>query len=399
MAAGIVGTAFLTNWAFQLELPLLALAIAPLLVVLSNFWLAKQTADSILIVWAFILDTACLTATLMLSGGPSNPFSLLYLVHITLAATILPRKQTWLLGLLAIASFGALFRWRRPIPALESHHVGSGPGLHLLGMWVGFVVACSLITVFSGKISEQLRARERSLLAMQEELAKKDRLASLVTLAAGAAHELSTPLGTIAVVAKELERYASFNPGNTAIAEDSRLIRMEVDRCRTILERMSAEGAEPFGEAPMLVDVAELVESVRLSFADGAVETVCTPSAGDVLVPRHAVVQALSALVKNALDASPAQAPVRLAASAVDGKVQFEVLDHGCGIPADLLHHVGEPFFTTKEPGKGMGLGVFLVRTLAERLGGSLTLNSMAGQGTNALLELPQKISRQSVIS
>jgi two-component system sensor histidine kinase RegB len=125
-----------------------------------------------------------------------------------------------------------LFREYRPIAALEMHHRENGVNLHFTGMWVGFAVA----------------EREQSLLQMQEELARKDRLASLVTLAAGAAHELSTPLSTIAIVAKELEHYATRTVLDTAVADDSRLIRMEVDRCRQILHRMSSEGAEPAGE-------------------------------------------------------------------------------------------------------------------------------------------------------
>ena len=139
-----------------------------------------------------------------------------------------------------MACFGLLFWAYKPIAALEMHHRGEGVNLHLIGMWVGFAVASLLITMFSGKISEQLREREESLLRMQEKLAKKDRLASLVTLAAGAAHELNTPLGTIAIVAKELERYATQTVADGIIADDSRLIRTEVERCRTILRVLSA---------------------------------------------------------------------------------------------------------------------------------------------------------------
>src|SRR5678815_3348877 len=133
-------------------------------------------------------------------------------------------SRTWLLGALSTVCFGLLFWVYLPIPAMEIQHHGQGTGLHLAGMWVGFAVAASLVAIFSGEISELIRQREESLLRMQEELAKKDRLASLATLAAGAAHELNTPLGTIAVVAKELERYATLTVRDTALAEDSRCL-------------------------------------------------------------------------------------------------------------------------------------------------------------------------------
>ena len=122
---------------------------------------------------------------------------------------------------------------------------GSDTNLHLVGLWFAFAIATSLVTVFCGRISELLREREESLLRLSQQLHQKDRLLSLATLAAGAAHELNTPLATIAVVARELERYATVTQPNEAIALDSGLIRSEVDRCREVLERMSADGADP----------------------------------------------------------------------------------------------------------------------------------------------------------
>ena len=402
MAFGQIATAALVHWGLQIDLPLRWIVIAPTLVVLSNLWLERRSsfeeqpaglAESSLIGWIFVLDTLCLTAVLMLTGGPNNPFSLLYLVHITLSATILNRRQTWALGALACLCFALLF-WRyRPIPALEMHHSGTGVNLHLLGMWVGFAIASLLVTMFSGKISELLREREESLLRMQEELAKKDRLASLVTLAAGAAHELSTPLGTIAVVAKELERYAMQTVRDTAIAEDSRLIRTEVERCSEILRRLSAEGAELTGEAMENIPASALLTAVRKAFSPTALLKIEEPEDGTVTrlrVPRHAVEQALIALVKNAFEASPEGSPVTLSARESEDMVRFDVKDRGAGMSLEALRHVGEPFFTTKEPGKGMGLGIFLVRTLADRLGGRLTFASSPGAGTSALLEFPR---------
>ncbi len=403
MALGQVATAFLVDRFFGIDLPLRWIGIAPLVVVLSNVWLSRRTpaadqpaqlAESTLIGWSFALDTLCLTAVLMLTGGPNNPFSLLYLVHITLSATILTQRQTWALGGLACLCFAALFAGYRPIAALEMHQHGDGVNLHLAGMWVSFAVASVLVAMFSGKISELLREREKSLLIMQEELARKDRLASLVTLAAGAAHELSTPLGTIAIVAKELERCATNTVQESTVADDSRLIRTEVERCRRILQRMSIEGAEPAGEALEAVAVSQLLAGVQTFFPNSESLRIEVPQADReaiLSVPRHAVEQALIALVKNAMEASAPGASVTLAVSrpAASDYIRFKVRDTGSGMSVEALRHAGEPFFTTKEPGKGMGLGIFLVRTLADRLGGRLALESTPGAGTTAMLELP----------
>lgn len=401
MVAGQLATIIGVHFLLKINLPLLWIAIGPALVAGSNLLLANHVADpdsprriptSTLVASGFVLDTLCLTGVLMLSGGPTNPFSLLYLVHITLSAAILSKRETWLLGGLSILCFGLLFQIYRPIPVLEMHHRDQGTNLHLIGMWVGFGVATLLVAMFSGKISELLRLREESLLRIQGELAKKDRLASLATLAAGAAHELSTPLGTIAIVAKELERYATSTIRDSALADDSRLIRTEVDRCHQILWRMSVSGAEPAGEAAVEVIVNELLTAVKrnFSFAPGLrVEARGSPAEMVLVLPRHAVEQALFALVKNALEASSEDSPVELRATQHTDSIAFEVRDHGYGMSADALRHAGEPFFTTKEPGKGMGLGIFLVRTLADRLGGRLGIQSKLGEGTTATLELP----------
>jgi two-component system sensor histidine kinase RegB len=406
LAFGQAATVLAVDQALGVDLPLRWILILPALTLASNLWLSRwgSQGDAVeggdasgILAGIFVLDTLCLTGILMLSGGPYNPFSLLYLVALTLSATILSKRQTWALGALATVCFGSLFWIYRPIPVLEMHRTQPGPNLHLIGMWVSFGVAAFLVAMFSGKISELLREREASLIQLQEELAKKDRLASLVTLAAGAAHELSTPLATIAVVAKEVERYAAQQQDEesealASLAQDSRLIRTEVERCRQILTRMSMEGAEPAGEASSEVQVSDLLAKtltefgpssrVRTKVADGA-------EAAKLVIPRRAVEQALVALIRNAVDASANRAMVTVSA-AVDGStLQLLVEDTGAGMTEETLRHVGEPFFTTKEPGRGMGLGVFLVRTLAHRLGGGLTFESAVGRGTRVTLELP----------
>lgn len=399
MALGQIATALFVRFALGVDIPLAAIFIAPALVAASNLLLAARVrhpdvsrwiATSPLVAWAFVLDTLCLTFLLMLSGGPTNPFSLLYLVHITLSAIILTKRWTWLLGGLSTLCFGLLFRIYRPIPALEMHHAADGTNLHLIGMWIGFGVAAVLVALFSGKISELLRQHENSLLVMQEELAKRDRLASLATLAAGAAHELNTPLATIAVVARELELFASNTAGNDAVAEDSRLIRTEVDRCREILWRMSVQGAQPAGHAAESVDAGELLDDVSREIQQpGRVEISIPGQPVALTVPRRAVAQALIALTRNALEASPPNATVRVIARQAGERFQFLVADSGKGMSSNTLRRIGEPFFTTKEPGKGMGLGTFLVRTLAEQLGGRLTFESTPQSGTLATFELP----------
>ncbi len=394
LAAGQFLTTLVVRLFLGVDIPIVAMAVGPLVVAGTNLFLAAQAAKgsvstSRLVAWAFVLDTVCLTYVLMLSGGPANPFSLLYLVQVTLAAVILTKRWTWALGGFSAFCFGLLFWQYRPIPALEMHHAPGTISLHLAGMWAGFAVAAFLVAMFSGKISELLRQHEDSLLKMQAELSKKDRLASLATLAAGAAHELSTPLGTIAIVAREMETTADAL-GDPSLADDCRLIRSEVERCRDILWRMSVQGAEPTGAALETVPIAELLEGVLEQVQNSGrlrIELDADPLAS-VRIPRRPFEQALIALVRNGLDAG-GTADVVLSGRRMGNLARFTVVDRGTGMPEEVLRRIGEPFFTTKEPGKGMGLGTFLTRALAEQLGGRLSYESVPGAGTSAILELP----------
>jgi two-component system, sensor histidine kinase RegB len=392
-------------YAFQLDLPLFW-TLAPLAIILSSNLLLgrlthvaarypQQTLGAV-----FILDTLCLTALLGLTGGAMNPFSLLYLVQITLSAVVLRKAWTWALGVLSTICFGLLFFFRTPFGALQSHHDQPGVSPHLIGMWIAFVIATALITFFTGKVSDALRRREQEVLTLRDQIAKSERLASLVTLAAGAAHELGTPLGTIAVVSRELERYASRLAEGAAVREDAKLIRAEVERCRLILQRMSAGGAEPMGEAPRQISAAALLSETLRQFPETQqARIVLETSDGESLLflSVQATVQSLVALVQNALDATPEVGTVVLRVMPGVGEVTFEIRDQGQGMQEDVLRRIAEPFFTTKEPGRGMGLGTFLVRTFAEKLGGRLSFKSTPGRGTTATLSLPSRSSRHGI--
>jgi two-component system sensor histidine kinase RegB len=394
-AAGQVAAVLTTRYLLGIRLPVGWMLVVPALVVVSNLWGARVASGRArpLVVGFFLLDIFGLTALLGMSGGAANPFTLLYLVQVTLAAVILRRRETWAMGALSALCYAGLFAVGGRVPELEMHAHGSGASLHLVGMWIAFAVAAALVALFSGKISELLREHEESQRRMQEELARKDRLAALATLAAGAAHELSTPLGTIAVVARELERHATQVSGDEAVAEDSRLVRQEVERCREILGRMRLEGAQPGGEPLVDVEAGALLESVARQARAGEQLRIRLPETGAPrlpAIPRHATEQAVLALVKNALEAGEGK-PVEIAVHEEPGAVRIEVRDAGRGMTAETLRHAGEPFFTTREPGQGMGLGVFLVRTLAESLGGGLELQSAPGEGTVAALRLPRR--------
>jgi two-component system sensor histidine kinase RegB len=295
----------------------------------------------------------------------------------------------------SLAGFASLFVHERATS--PSHHIHTQMNhaelmdAHLRGMWIAFALAAVFIVFFVQRVSRALAARERELQQARAQVTRREKLASLATLAAGAAHELSTPLSTIAVVAKELQRSLSDQVSNE-VRMDLQLVREQVGRCRDILDRMSAHAGENAGEplAPMTVS-AWIEASLEGLAARERVDVTGDHDAlsAELVGPPRALSDSLRGLLKNALQASAPDARVGLHASAEAGRIRMRVVDRGRGMTPDVLSRVGEPFFTTKSPGEGMGLGLFLTRALAEQLGGDFHITSRPGAGTEASFDLP----------
>jgi two-component system sensor histidine kinase RegB len=393
--ATIAGTALV----FRLSLPLPALMSIVGLTALSNAGLvawvrAPRSVSPHLVAAVLGLDTLSLGALLFFTGGPSNPFSTLFLVQVTIAALVLGLAYAAAIVTLSVAVYAFLFFKSVPLAGAEHmHHAGTSAfTLHLQGMFVALTLAAVLIAYFVTRVSGALHERDAQLARAQALAATNERLASLSTLAAGAAHELGTPLATIAVASKELLRAAERLSGAEALREDASLIREQVDRCRDIVQRLGARSGGILGEAPETVDVEEIIVELRrkMDSAQNGRLDIEMKAPGPIRVPWRGLAQALGSLVKNALDASEETgARVVLAVDASTRRARFSVIDHGRGISRDNLPRVGEPFYTTKGPGAGLGLGVFLARAFADRLGGSVALSSEPGVGTTAIIELP----------
>jgi two-component system sensor histidine kinase RegB len=336
-----------------------------------------------------LADVLLLTAMLAVTGGPFNPFAVVFLVNVTLAAVTLGSGWTWVIVLSSIGGYASLFAW--PRAPHEHLAVSSTWPSHLVGMWLAFATSAVLIALFVTGVTRTLAGRERELSELRAFAARNERLASLTALAAGAAHELATPLATIAVAAGELERAADRHD-MSSLADDVSLIRLQVDRCRDILDRMSGRASGKWIETSRPVPLDEIVRLLRdeLGADQRAHVRIDAEFPPVLLVPCAGLVQVLRNLVANALDASGPGDVVSLAVTANGSRVAFAVRDHGPGMSADTLERAGEPFFTTKPPGSGYGLGLFLVRHFAERHGGSLVVDSAPERGTTVVLELPR---------
>jgi two-component system sensor histidine kinase RegB len=340
-----------------------------------------------------LVDVGLLTGILYLVGGPINPFSIVFLVGITVAAVALGHRWAVALGVVSNLAYGFTFFYHRPLEFIDPALSGHVLTLHLSGMWVAFAAATGLIAYFVGRVSEALEQRERELEMAQASAAKSERLAALFALGAGAAHELATPLSTIRTAAGELERAMPGASNRSATDADYiAVIRDEVDRCTRVLDQLSGRAAATSAaESHVLLD--RLVEDLRYRLGDSLAQRldVSLPSGAQVIdVPAEPLRQAIIALLRNAFDASNPDQRVTMRVAQANG-LRVEVIDQGRGMDDAEAARAGEPFFSTKPAGAGLGLGLFLVRAFADQMGGSFRVTSAPGAGTSVVLELPTR--------
>lgn len=236
------------HWGLGIALPMAPLATVLGLAAASQWALAQASRRAWLPIprlagGVLALDTLILTGLLYLTGGPNNPFSAFYLIHVAMAASLLGAGWTWGLLVLSVACFGALFRWHFPLGiVLHGDPIcGLRPvELHLAGMFLALSLTGACLAWFVARINTQLRERETALHAAELRAERESRLAALAALTAGVAHEISSPLGAIALAARELERVAGGAAVPPAVTGEARFIRSEVERCWQILSRLRA---------------------------------------------------------------------------------------------------------------------------------------------------------------
>ncbi len=330
-----------------------------------------------------VIDVLALTALLYFTGGSTNPFAPLYLLPLVFAAAALPGAFAWGMSALTIACYSTLIFFYIPLGHGE-HDAGTAFHLHVLGMWLAFVLSAGLVAHFAARMASTLRERDRLRAEMRERELRHERILALGTLAAGAAHELGTPLATMAVLVGEMERETQ--PASRGL----QVLREQIQRCKGILGRLSAAAGQTRAEGGTSVPVDdwlnELIAHWRVAHPDTRLEY---DASGAVQAPRividETLTQAIDNLLDNAADASPER--IEMTARWTERSMDIEIRDEGPGLGEDIREHIGEPFVTTKED--GMGLGVFLARGTLERLGGRLELGGRVPRGTLAHVHLP----------
>ena len=334
-------------------------------------------------------DIAALTVLFYFTGGYSNPFVWMYLLALAIAAVALRTVQVWLVAALAVACYSALVFFHVPLSHLHLHAMaGVGLDIHLVGMWLGFVVSAGIIAVFVARIGQNLREYDRLTAEAREAALESERMLALGTLAAGAAHELGTPLATMAVLARELGAEHADRP---ELVQSLALLRSQVDRCKEILSSLAMSAGQARGEGASGVVLDEFLAQTLQRWRDTrpAVQFDCNLQGSmpaPLIAADRTLGMALVNLLDNAADASPERIEMQ---GGWDGtQLRLSIRDYGAGLSPETAARVGTPFFTTKQE-DGMGLGLYLARMILGRFGGSVVLQNHPERGTVTTMHLP----------
>ncbi|WP_421725171.1 ActS/PrrB/RegB family redox-sensitive histidine kinase [Bauldia sp.] len=356
---------------------------------------ATQRFRSTAAFWLLAYDVLQLGALLYLTGGLDNPFAVLLLVPVIVSATTLPPLPTTLLGALVVATATLLIIVHEPLPWYPADPLDL-PLIYDVGVWFALVSACAFTGIYAFRVAEEARQLARALNATEMVLAREQHLSALDGLAAAAAHELGTPLATIALVAKELEREI---PPDSPHGEDIALLKSQVQRCRDILARLTSlsdETDHPYARQPISHLIEDVVEPYRAG--DIEIKVAKTDGGGKAEPVGHrnpGIIQGLTNLVENATDFARNRVEVGIEWN--DRDVTVVVADDGPGFGPGVLDRVGEPYVTTRgdsdrwrndDEAGGLGLGLFIAKTLLERSGADLSMANREPADTGAVVRV-----------
>lgn len=390
---GQVATILAVHFSLGFRLPLAAMMLVLVgLVALNLFSLARLKRSRPLgrydLFLALALDALALTAQLYLSGGATNPFTTLYLLHVILGAVLLEAWATWAIVALTSFCFVMLVAFNRPIIATGLSDQAFFD-MFLMGMLVGIVLDAVLLVTFVGRINVNLRRHDARLAEMRQRAAEETHIVRMGLLASGAAHELGTPLATLDVILGDWRRMPIF-ASQPDLAQELEDMRGEVQRCKTIVTGVLQSAGEARGgevrASTLRAFMDEVVADWRATRNGEALVYETDLIAPTPIVAESTLKQVIHNVLDNALDASPGR--VRLWTGVRDNRLLIEVEDDGPGFTAETLENFGKPYNSTKGRAGG-GLGLFLVVNVLRKLGGRADAENAPEGGARVMLDLP----------
>jgi two-component system sensor histidine kinase RegB len=343
-------------------------------------------------------DVVELSGLLYFTGGIDNPFFAFYLAPFLISATALAPRTTFLIGALIVVFVSLLSFFYVPLPWVFPGEI-KFPLLYRVSEWVAMFVQVGFIGIYTWKIAEETRQLSDALSATELVLEREQHLSALDGLAAAAAHELGTPLATIALVVRELERAM---PADAPYADDIHLLRDQSERCRAILRRITSLGS---GDAPfdrlLLSHLLDEVAEPHRHFGITIDLKLPADKSGEPVIARNpGILYGLGNIVENAVDF--AKERVTITASWNDDLVDIVVADDGSGFADDIINRIGDPYVSWRDSKSdtrpGMGLGIFIAKTLLERTGASLSMKNREEPDTGAVVSIHWPRARLALV-
>ena len=318
-----------------------------------------------------LLDMSGLFGLLYFTGGSSNPFTSLFILQVMIAATTLSPRYTWLAASITIALYTILMFWNENVPSMHHPHIGDAFNMHIHGMLVSFILLALLVAWFVVRMNITIRKQTQLL-------AEAEQITALGLLATSSAHELGTPLAIMAVLAGEY-------PDN-----DAKLMKEQIGRCKKIISQITLTAGVMRAESGSGMLLSEFLQKIADHWQElhpaTMLQYTAMPSSSPVhMIAEHGLSQAIINLLNNAADSSPES--ILMEAKWSTKELQLKISDHGRGFSTDIINHVGLPGTTTKP--EGLGLGLYLTKTIITRLGGSLHLQNRLEGGALAIITLP----------
>jgi two-component system sensor histidine kinase RegB len=395
---------------YGLNFPLREVPLWGILTLLGVFnwwtWLRLSSLEPIAEIELFIqlsVDVLAITAILYFTGGATNPIAWFFLLPLIITATVLPQEYTWYMVIFTSGCYTLLMGFYEPLPEIapqtlhgDGTHLmhaammqGHDLELHVFGMWFGFVFSAVLVAYFVVEMANTLRERERRLAEAREQSLRSERVVALGTLAAGAAHEIGTPLGTMAILIHEIENECEC-ADNGELLEKMKILREQVARCKQALSVMSATAGEIRAEAghvmPLTAYLDATVESWRRQRRKAVLDyRQAGPLPPPCILAEQTLTHALINILNNAADVSPQG--IELIVRWDQERATLRIIDHGPGIAPTVSERLGKAPVTTKE--QGLGVGLFLAFATIERLGGHIKMAPRPEGGTCTTILLP----------
>lgn len=410
----------LSIYGLNIRLPEQPLWLVILSIVIVNIYTSMrlETEDPVTELEIFsqlVIDVFGITALLYLTGGASNPITWVFLLPLIITAIMLHQSYAWYMVILTTSMYTALMAYNVPLPSIEPHmpdpqmlysdaknyellqHVHAMNdshyfNLHIFGMWFGFVFSAGLVAFFVVELAKTLKAQERNLAEARENALRDERVVALGTLAASAAHDMGTPLGTIAIVSHELEQEYPIHR-YPDLHEKLLIMQQQVNRCKTALSVMSASAGEmraESGSAMLLTDyIDEVINQWRTHKPMARLCFIINPDVAiqAKIVAELTLTHSIINILNNAAEASPPEKGIEFHASWDLDFVNIKIRDFGPGLPSELINFAGKQPVISKK--RGLGVGLFLAYSTINRLGGKINLYNSESGGACVEITLP----------